>query len=129
MADEAKLENHIRDQLPSDLLPFYIGDIPSLDEEAACIQRYDGYPSTEFFGMPPESGSSSILRPLIKVGVRSKAYAVGSGMCEQVKAKLHRFHDDYILSSMIVGDTIYLGRNDYGLCEFQTSFLMDVKEG
>lgn len=129
MADEVKLENHVREQLQIDLLPIYIGDIPSLDEEAACIQRYDGYPSVEFFGTSQQDSGLFILRPLIKVGVRSKAYAVGSSMCEQVKSKLHRYHDEYIISSMIVGDTVYLGRNEHGLCEFQTTFLMDVKEG
>lgn len=103
--------------------PLFIGDLPSTKEECICILEYDGYSSTEYFKQ-----YGSILNPLIKIVIRTDSYEAGKSYSNRVKEILHRYHGDSILSILIVGAPMYLGRSETKLHEFQVTFQVQVKE-
>lgn len=114
----------IYDILPSDL-PKTIGDLPSTETNAVVILEYDGATSTEFFGMKTES---SLFNPIVKIVIRNSSYEEGQTWSELIKSTLHRYHDESLLSVLMVGSPIYLGRSPMKLHEFQVTFNTQVKE-
>lgn len=114
----------IYDMLPSDL-PKVIGDLPSTSNVVVGIVEYDGSTSTEYFGA---RDVSSIYAPIVKIVIRHTSYATGQQWAAQIRDVLHRYHDDNLLSIMLVGAPIYLGRNEQKLHEFQITFRTQVKE-
>ncbi len=115
---------YIMGLLPSNW-PLTIGDLPSTNVDALSILEYSGATSTEYFG---STGVESLYRPIIKIAIRSTSYEQGQQWAESCKDILHRHHDDYLLSSMLVGAPIYLGRDPNKFHEFQVTFNTQVKE-
>lgn len=114
----------LADLLPKNL-PVVIGDLPASSNEVIGIVEYDGSQSTEYFGAKE---SSSILNPIVKFVIRSITYPTGSDWADQIKDILHRYHDDYFVSILLVSSPIYLGRSPEKLHEFQVTFRIQVKE-
>ena len=114
----------IYDLLPSSL-PKVIGDLPATNSIVVGIMEYDGSVSTEYFG-PKET--SAIDAPIIKIVIRHTSYEVGQRWATEIRDLLHRYHDDTLLSVLLVGSPIYLGRNEEKLHEFQVTFRTQVKE-
>jgi hypothetical protein len=115
----------IYDLLPREW-PLVIGDLPSTSEVAVGIVEYSGATSTEFFGL----SSCSVFNPIVKIVIRHTSYPMGQEWSEVVKGTLHRFHDESIgiLSILMVGTPMYLGRNEQKLHEFQVTFNISTKE-
>ena len=111
--------------LPEDW-PKVVGDLPAVRRIAVGIMEYDGATSTEYFG--PNNGNCSIFGPIVKIVVRHESYPIGQQWISDIKDILHRYHDDTILSMLLVGAPIYLGRNSEKLHEFQITFKTQVKE-
>ena len=114
--------------------PLVIGDLPSTSENAVGIIEYDGATSTEYFGVRDtfalRASAASIFNPIVKIVIRHASYSEGQKWSDEVKDTLHRFHDDYIgiLSCLMAGTPLYLGRNDQKLHEFQVTFNISIKE-
>lgn len=115
----------IYDLLPQDW-PRVIGDLPSTNEIAVGIMEYEGATSTEFFGV----SDCSVFNPIVKIVIRHTSYPTGQEWSEVLKDTLHRYHNEDIgiLSILIVGAPIYLGRNEQKLHEFQVTFNITTKE-
>lgn len=118
------IADYIYNLLPA-TLPKVIGDLPSTKDAVVGIMEYDGSNSTEYFG--PKVGSS-VLEPIIKIVLRSPSYPEGQDWSEQVKNTLHRYQDDKLISVLLVGTPMYLGRSAEKLHEFQVTFTVRVKE-
>jgi hypothetical protein len=118
------IADRIYDLLPSDW-PLVIGSLPSTHDEVVGIFEYDGATSTEYFAT---KNASSIYQPIIQIVIRAKSYEVGTQWAEEIKETLHRYHDDYLLSVLLVGTPVYLGRTPEKLHEFQVTFRTQVKE-
>lgn len=114
----------IYDLLPEEW-PKVIGDLPATNNVAVGIMEYSGNVSTEYFG--PQTGCS-IVSPVLKIVVRHNSYETGQQWSEQIKQTLHRYHDDALLSVLMVGSPVYLGRSTEKLHEFQVTFSTQVKE-
>lgn len=123
----------IQDLLPQEW-PLVIGDLPSTSDVVVGIMEYDGATSTEYFGAQDRftfsSTAKSIFNPIVKIVIRHTSYPEGSAWAEEVKNTLHRFHDDFtgILSCLMAGTPMYLGRNEQKLHEFQVTFNISIKE-
>lgn len=115
----------IHDLLPQEW-PLVIGDLPSVSDVVVGISEYDGATSTEYFG----DVSNSLFNPIIKVVIRHTTYPEGQAWADEVKNVLHRYHNEDIgiLSIMMIGVPMYLGRNEQKLHEFQVTFNISVKE-
>lgn len=114
----------IYDLLPADW-PKVIGDLPAVSGTVVGIIEYDGAQSTEYFG---QRSTSSILKPLVKIVIRHSSYETGQLWATTAKQILHRYSGGKILSIMLVGAPMYLGRSVEKLCEFQTVFQIQVEE-
>ena len=125
----------IHDLLPQDW-PVVIGDLPSTVNTVVGIIEYDGVGSTEYFGTSDkmakrsETTGVSIFHPIIKVVIRHTSYSEGQEWADEVKDTLHRYHNEDmgILSILMAGTPMYLGRNEQKLHEFQVTFNITVKE-
>ena len=106
--------------------PLVIGDLPSTNEIAVGIMEYDGATSTEYFG----AASRSVFNPIVKIVIRHTSYPEGQSWADEVKDRLHRYHneDTGILSILMAGVPMYLGRNEQKLHEFQVTFNISMKE-
>ena len=115
----------IYDLLPQEW-PLVIGDLPSASDTAVGIIEYDGATSTEYFGVSNES----LFNPIVKIVIRHTSYPEGQTWADEVKDTLHRYHNEDIgiLSILMAGTPIYLGRNDQKLHEFQVTFNISIKE-
>lgn len=115
----------IYDMLPK-AWPLVIGDLPSTSDVAVGIVEYDGATSTEYFG----ATNTSLFNPIVKIVIRQTNYQTGQEWAETVKDTLHRHHNEEIgiLSILMVGTPIYLGRNEQKLHEFQVTFNISMKE-
>ena len=118
------IAEYIFDLLPSEW-PKVIGDLPAVTQQTVGVMEYDGSTSTEFFG--PQD-TSSILSPIVKIVIRTKQYETGKAWADEAKKILHRYHDDKLLSVLLVGAPMYLGRTPEKLHEFQVTFRTQVKE-
>ena len=98
--------------------PLVIGDLPSTNNVVVGIMEYGGATSTEYFG---DKDGSSIYGPIVKIVIRHTSYATGQQWATQIRDTLHRYHDDSILSILLVGAAIYLGRSPEKLHEFQVT--------
>ena len=105
--------------------PTTIGDLPSPNAEAIGILEYDGAASTEYFG---SQQGSSVFNPIVKIVFRGASYPDLRAQAEQSRSILHRYHDADILSILMVGTPMYLGRNEQKMHEFQVVFRIQVKE-
>lgn len=114
----------VKELLPQEL-PAVIGDLPATVSDVVGVLEYDGSTSTEYFG---ERSSSSIFQPIVKIVVRHSDYETGNSWIEQIKDALHRFHNDFFLSILMVGSPSYLGRSAEKLHEFQVIFKTQIKE-
>lgn len=115
----------IYDLLPEEL-PKNVGDLPATKDDAVAIIEYDGAISTEYFGTVRET--ASVFHPIVKIVARSSSYTQGRDWMELIKQCLHRYHDGYFMSIMLVGNPIYLGRSEEKLHEFQVTFRTQVRE-
>lgn len=115
----------IYDLLPQEW-PLVIGDLPSTPDAVVGIMEYDGATSTEYFG----ETNKSLFNPIVKIVIRHSSYSKGQAWAEKVKDTLHRYHNEDIgiLSCLLVGTPIYLGRNEQKLSEFQVTFNISIKE-
>lgn len=104
----------------------HIGDLPSAEKECTCIIEYDGYSSTEYF--KSAEIPTSIVNPVVKIITRTASYVTGQARNQQIKELLHRYHDEDLLSVLLVGAPMYLGRGDMKLHEFQVTFQIQTKE-
>lgn len=107
-------------------IPTVIGELPGGTRNIVAVVEYGGDFNTEYFGM--KSSSATIFNPIIKIVARNSSYATGKSWMTTIKNALHRFHDEEILSSLIVGDVMYLGQDSSKLHEFQVTFNIQVKE-
>lgn len=105
--------------------PKVIGDLPAVAQQTVGVMEYDGSTSTEFFG---SQDTSSIFSPIVKIVIRTRKYETGMTWAEEAKKILHRHHDDKLLSVLLVGAPMYLGRTPEKLHEFQVTFRTQVKE-
>lgn len=115
---------YLKSLLPAEW-PLFTGDLPATRKEAIGVIEYDGAMSTEYFGMQQDS---SIFNPIVKFVIRSNTYSQGKTWADSIKKTLHRFHDETLLSVLIVGTPIYLGRSVDKLHEFQVTFKIETKE-
>lgn len=115
----------IYDLLPQ-AWPLVIGDLPSTADTVVGIVEYDGATSTEYFG----ATSQSVFNPIVKIVIRHTSYSEGQAWAEEVKNVLHRYHDEDkgILSILMAGTPMYLGRSEQKLHEFQVTFNISIKE-
>ena len=115
----------IHDLLPQEW-PLVIGDLPSTMNTVVGIIEYDGATSTEYFG----GSNKSLFNPIVKIVIRHMSYPEGQARADAVKDILHRYHNEDIgiLSILMVGTPIYLGRNEQKLHEFQVTFNISIKE-
>ena len=115
----------IHDLLPREW-PLVIGDLPSTADTVVGIVEYDGATSTEYFGATHQS----LFNPIIKIVIRHSSYSKGQEWADEVKNVLHRYHNEDIgiLSILMAGVPMYLGRNEQKLHEFQVTFNISVKE-
>jgi hypothetical protein len=115
----------IHDLLPQEW-PLFIGDLPSTSDVAVGIVEYDGATSTEFFG----ATNNSLFNPIVKIVLRHTEYSIGREWSKIIQDTLHRYHneDTGILSILMVGSPMYLGRNEQKLHEFQVTFNISIKE-
>ena len=106
--------------------PLVIGDLPSTSDVVVGIMEYDGATSTEYFG----DQNKSLFNPIVKIVIRHTSYPEGQAWADDVKDKLHRYHNEDIgvLSCLMVGTPMYLGRNEQKLHEFQVTFNISTKE-
>ena len=106
--------------------PLVIGDLPSTNEVAVGIMEYDGATSTEYFG----EVNKSLFNPIVKIVIRHTSYSLGQSWADEVKNTLHRYHNEDIgiLSTLMIGIPMYLGRNEQKLHEFQVTFNISIKE-
>jgi len=114
--------------------PLTIGDLPSTSSIAVGIIEYDGATSTEYFSASSserfETISHTLFNSIVKIVVRHESYSTGQSWSDEVKEVLHRYHNEYdgILSCLMIGSPIYLGRNEQKLHEFQITFNISTKE-
>lgn len=120
------VEDYILGCLPPELFPFAtVGDLPGTQKNEICLMLYDGATNIEYFGQRHES---TVYQPIIKFVVRNNSYEQGKGWVEQIKYALHRYSDagagveGPILSILLVGAPMYLGRNPQKMHEFQLTF-------
>ena len=118
------ISEYIYNMLPTEW-PLVIGDLPATANNAVGIIEYDGATSTEYFGAKE---TSSILSPIVKCVVRHSSYKIGQEWITYIKDTLHRYHDPVLLSVLLVGAPMYLGRTPEKLHEFQITFRTQVKE-
>lgn len=106
--------------------PLVIGDLPSISDVVVGIMEYDGATSTEYFG----ATHKSLFNPIIEIAIRHTSYSEGQAWADEVKNVLHRYHNEDlgILSILMSGTPMYLGRNEQKLHEFQVTFNISVKE-
>lgn len=116
---------YIQDILQASEIPATIGELPSTRNNACAINEYASGVSTEYFG---DRTGSSIFNPIAKVVVRNQSYLDGMTLIERVSAILHRYSDDTLLSVLLVGSALYLGKNTDQMHEFQATFNIQVKE-
>lgn len=114
----------IYDLLPAEW-PKVLGELPGTRDVVVGILEYDSDASTEYFG---GQTASTIVGPIIKIVVRQRTYQQGQQWSDQVKSILHRYHDDQLLSVLMVGSPTYLGKSPKGLYEFQVTFRTQVEE-
>lgn len=101
-------------------VPATIGDLPSTSHDAVGIELFDGDFNTEYFG---GRLGSTIYQPVVKIVVRNKSYEQGKQYIDVIKNALHRYTNGVnILSILLVGSPLYLGRSDQKLHEFQITF-------
>ena len=105
--------------------PLTIGVLPATRDISVCITEYDGVGSTEYFGATP---GSSVLAPIIKCIVRHSSYETGQGWTDAIKSALHRYHDENLMSVLLIGAPMYLGLSEEKLHEFQVTFQINIKE-
>lgn len=101
--------------------PLNIGDLPSTNSNAIALMEHDGYDNTEYFH------SGSMFQPILKIVVRHDSYETGQEWCEAIKELLHRYHDDTLLSILLSGSALYLGRGETKLHEFQLTFAIQER--
>lgn len=118
------IAEQIYDLLPAEW-PKVIGDLPATSTIMVGVVEYDGATSTEFFGATEDC---SMLRPIIKVVIRHTSYKIGQQWATKTREILHRYHDNRLLSVLLVSAPIYLGRSPEKLHEFQVTFNTIVKE-
>lgn len=118
------IAERIYELLPQDW-PLVIGDLPATNSVVVGIMEYDGSTSTEYFG---SEESSSIYSPIIKIVIRHSSYETGQQWATKTRDTLHRYHDDVLLSILLIGAPMYLGRSAEKLHEFQVTFRTQVKE-
>lgn len=106
-------------------LPAVVGDLPGTAVDIVAIQEISGPGSTEYF---ISDSTSSLFQPMVRIVVRNSSYATGQAWCDALKDTLHRYHDDTLLSVLLVGDPMYLGRSETKLHEFQSTYKIQVKE-
>lgn len=116
------LAERVFDLLP-ETLPKYIGDLPSTADNAVALIEHDGYDNTEYFAT-----YSTLYAPLLRIIVRHSSYATAEHWVQTICKALHRYHDDTLLSVLLVGTPVYLGRGSTKLHEFQITFKFQVKE-
>lgn len=110
-------------QIPTEVKPRFVGDIPSQSEEGISLSLQDGAETTTFLGQ-----KEALYRPYVQCFVRNEDYQKGDGFVDKVVKALDKFHDDMILSCLMVGYPTYLGLNEDKLHEFQIVFQLIVKE-
>ena len=115
------LEQKLKALIPQQL-PAFIGELPSTAKDAVAIMLFDGNFNTEYFG------EGTLCKPVAKVVVRHHSYEIGSNWITLVKQALHRYHDDYFKSILMVGYPRYLGKDPQKLHEFQVVFSITIKE-
>lgn len=123
------LEDILLGLLPAKLYPFAtIGDLPGTQKDEICLMLYDGMSNAEYFG---GRKGSTIYQPIVKVVVRNNSYEVAKQWVEDVKDAFHRYTDENrgeVLSILMVGSPMYLGRSPQKLNEFQVTFNIQTKE-
>lgn len=126
------IEDYVLGLLPVKLTPFAtIGDLPGTQKNEICLMFYDGVTNTEYFG---GRQGSTIFQPILKCVVRNNSYEAGKEWIDLLKESLHRYSDagegveGPILSILMVGSPMYLGRNSQKFHEFQVTFKIQTKE-
>lgn len=114
---------------PQNVIPRFVGDLPSLSDVGCGIVLLEGVSNLEYFAeREHEFGESTLFKPLLRFVLRTKTYPRGSEWSDAIRECLHRYHDDFILSCVLRGSPMYLGRNSEKLHEFQLTFSTIIKE-
>lgn len=117
------VEQRIKALLPEELKTLtVIGELPSTPQNAIAVMLYSGAGNAEYFA------TGTVCAPVIKIVLRNQSYERAQQYIEDIKAVLHRHHDDYFISIFMQGYPMYLGKDEQKLHEFQIVFNISVKE-
>lgn len=126
------IEDTILGLLPVELASFAtIGDLPGTKKNCVCLIFYDGASNIEYFGARHES---TIFQPIMKCVIRNSSYENAMNWVESIKEALHRYSDagegveGPILSILMIGSPMYLGRDEQKFHTFQMTFTIQTKE-
>lgn len=121
------IEERIQNLLKSEefQIPFdpVIGDLPGSEENNVCILLASSGENTEYMG---ERNCSTLYNPLVQIIVRNKSYDEGNEWVETTQNILHRYNDNHLLSVLLIGSPVYLGKSIQKLHEFQLTFSVMV---
>lgn len=118
---------YLQDLLVNAGLPAYIGALPTQPDNSISVYEFNGGFNTEYFTVESPSGLS-VTEPVVKILARNSSYAIGQTWVEQIAELLNRYHDDTLMSVLMVGSPFYLGRGETKLHEFQVTFKVMKKE-
>ncbi len=125
----ANLEEYIYalDAFPKDVSPTFVGEPPSLSTDGCGLVLIDGPDALEYFGATTTT-DTSLFQPLVRFILRTSDYSTGASWATSLRSALHRYHDDVILSCMVVGSVLYLGCGEDKVHEHQLTFKTIIKE-
>jgi|LSQX01.2.fsa_nt_gb hypothetical protein len=100
-----------------------VGDFPSLDAEGISVKLGEGEEATRYLGM-----TTTINRPYIIVVARSESYSTAKQWLASCRAILDGYRSDNILGILVTTPTIYIGRDDQKMHDFQVTYKIMIKE-
>jgi len=92
----------------------YMGSLPPLPDNAACIYNSGGFPE----GLT----ASRLKQPTFQIRVRNASYAAGEAMCDTINELLHGYSGPNIMLIQNMGGINDIGRDETGRPEFTMNY-------